>query len=203
MAGALSWQRAHGCGGACGVHPERGEAAERRRREPVPESAGEAVRGAERVRDQVRRGVRAQPVRKSGDRGRVEADVPDVSLGGAYRGGIAANVFATFSRRASTDRTPASMYRSPASGVDFRASPQVPDFVAQCTEPGLVKKNAVCTGPMGTVYSGNGGNSAFARSRSTRSGLMRMTAEVSPRFACRPLANPENSATSAAVNASQ
>src|SRR4030095_14626516 len=85
-----------------------------------------------------------------------------------YRGGMAANVFSMFSRTASVERTPASRDLSRIAAVDLRASPQVPDFVAQYTEPGEVKKNAVCTGAVFTVKSGNGGNSAFAASMYTR-----------------------------------
>ena len=65
--------------------------------------------------------------------------------------GIAAKVFSTFSMTAIVDATPASMYSSPVCGFADRASPHVPDFVAQCTDPGFEKKNAVCTGPVGTV----------------------------------------------------
>jgi hypothetical protein len=47
-----------------------------------------------------------------------------------------------------------------------------------------VKKNAVWTGMVfATVYSGNGGNSAFARSMSTRPGSIARIADVSPAFA--------------------
>ena len=83
-----------------------------------------------------------------------------------------------------------------------RASPHVPDWVARWTEPGAEKKNAVCTGP-GFVTSGNGGNSTFARSMSTRSGSIASTADVSPRFAWSPVAGSKNSAASAAVMPSQ
>src|SRR5438067_10644498 len=121
----------------------------------------------------------------------------------AHRGGIAAKVFSIFSSTASVDRTPASMYRSPRAAVDLRASPHVPDFVAQYTEPGDVKKKAVCTGAVLTVNSGNGGNSTFARSRSTNAGLMASTADVSAALACNPFFSPENSATSWAVRPSQ
>ena len=63
--------------------------------------------------------------------------------------------------------------------VAFRASPHVPDCVARYTEPGEEKKKAVWTGAMFTVNSGKGGNSAFARSRSTRLGLRARMADVS------------------------
>src|SRR2546422_4291493 len=107
------------------------------------------------------------------------------------------------SSTASVDRTPISRYRSPISGVAFRASPHVPDFVAQYTEPGDVKKNAVCTGAVLTVNSGNGGNSALARSRSTSFGLIARIADGSAAFACSPFFSPENSSTSAALIPSQ
>ena len=47
------------------------------------------------------------------------------------RRGIAAKVFSTFSMTAIVDATPASMYSSPVCGLADRASPHVPDFVAQ------------------------------------------------------------------------
>ncbi len=54
---------------------------------------------------------------------------PVPKLTGAW--GIAANVFSTFSITAIVDATPASMYSSPVCGFADRASPHVPDFVAQ------------------------------------------------------------------------
>ena len=102
------------------------------------------------------------------------------------RGGIASNIFSMFSSTAIVEATLASRYRSPIAAVDCRASPHVPDLVAQYTDPGLLKKNAVCTAPALALNGGNGGNSAFALSMSTRSGLMRSTAEVSAALACMP-----------------
>src|SRR2546422_8921845 len=94
-----------------------------------------------------------------------------------YRGGMAAKVSSIFSSTASVERTPACKYRSPISGVDARASPHVPDCVAQYTDPGDVKKKAVCTGAVFTVNSGNGGKSAVARPRTPRAPVVAGTAE--------------------------
>ena len=44
------------------------------------------------------------------------------------------------------------------------------------------------------MKSGNGGNSAFARSMSTSFGSIASIADVSAAFACRPFFRPENSA---------
>ena len=62
----------------------------------------------------------------------------------------------------------------------------------------------MCTAPvLAIVYSGNGGNSAFAFSRSTSAGLIAITADVSAALAWRPFFNPDHSATSSAVMPSQ
>ena len=70
-----------------------------------------------------------------GDRGSLRSDSgthgtsePPNSV---YRSGIAANVRSMLSSTAIVERTPASRNRSPISGVEPRASPHVPDFVAR------------------------------------------------------------------------
>ena len=122
----------------------------------------------------------------------------------AHLGGMAAKVRSMLSRTFNVDRTPAWMYRSPISGVDFRASPQVPGFRRPIDRPGRREEERRVDGRRVHGELGKwrelGVRALEIDEVADRSPRM---AEVSAALACRPFFSPENSATSSAVSPSQ
>ena len=83
-----------------------------------------------------------------------------------------------------------------------RRRPTCPTWSRGTPSPGS-RRRTQCGPAREFVTSGNGGISALALSRSTSAGLIAITADVSPRLACRPVVGPKNSADSSAVMPSQ